>query len=237
MAEVTFTSNPQPAPACYPPDVNAMLRLVAEGGGLSGTIPDSAGGGVFVGSVPPSSSLTNKVWFRTDAAGRPIGVFMFYNGNWRLVYTGQLGEIKIYGGNPAGLFDGTGRGIVGNVYDGWALCNGQNGTYNLTDRFIVCGTWNAGWFSATEDGVTPLAAGGAGQTVIDPTNLPELHAEVYGDARCAGGTGATELTTSGVGVPSPYTVFSGNTAVGGSVPMTNCPPYIALGYIMFIGYQ
>src|SRR5258705_10100143 len=127
MANVTFSPNHQPAPACYPTDVNGFLDMLTTGGGLSGTIPDTAGGGVFVGSSPPSSALTNKVWYKTDAAGRPLGVYMFYNGNWRKVYTGAvIGEVRLYVGGYNGVFDGTGRGILGGDLDGWVIMNGQN---------------------------------------------------------------------------------------------------------------
>ena len=36
-------------------------------------------------------------------------------------------------GSTTGKFDGTGLGIVGTDYEGWALCNGNNGTIDLRD--------------------------------------------------------------------------------------------------------
>src|SRR5258707_2665742 len=132
MANVSFTPNHQPAPACYPSDVNGLLDMLTTGGGMSGTIPDTAGGGVFVGSSAPSSALTNKVWFKTDGAGRPLGVYMFYNGNWRKVYTGVVyGEIRLYVGGYNGGFYGTGRGIIYCDADWCARCNGCNRTARL----------------------------------------------------------------------------------------------------------
>jgi len=236
MAQVTLTSNPQPAPACYPSDVNAMLRLCAEGGGLSGTIPDTAGGGVFVGSSPPSSSLTNKVWFKTDGVGRPLGIFMFYNGNWRKVYTGVgYGEVRMYvgGGN---VFDGSGRGIVGGDFDGWALCNGNNGTPNLTDHFIVSGGFNGSAWVTSVDGVSSRTVGGTpGPHVISRSNLPQLNVEVFGDGTGDRTSGNGHFvsgsnTTLGVGIwPVLETVGSPNTAM----PL---PQFYAVGFMMFVGY-
>jgi hypothetical protein len=233
MANVTFTPNHQPAPACYPADANKLLDMLTTGGGLSGTIPDSAGGGIYVGSSPPSSSLTQKVWFKTDAAGRPLGVFMFYNGNWRRVYTGQLSEIKIFGGNTAGYFDGTGRGVIGGDYDGWALCNGNNGTYNLSDKFIVPGTWNGSqWVSA----VSGSNAAAGGSNTITPDNLPLLLTPTFG-VGAAGGAGAYGLGAENAQFLNYWHVHDRNGTPLSGYNFPFVPPYIALGYIMFIGYQ
>jgi hypothetical protein len=237
MAAVTFAANLQPAPACYPPDINALLTLIANQG-LSGTVPDNSGGGIYVGSVAPSSSLTQKVWFKIDAAGRPLGIFMFYNGNWRKIYTGAIGDIKVFSGSPSGLFDGTGRGIVSSQQDGWALCNGNNGTPNLVNRFIVGSTgWDGSGWPTTVDGVNRYT-GGVGTFVVGPTNLPQMIVQAF-----ATQTGQKVASGGGnqVGAPSDlavanWPVISSGAPVGGSVPINNCPPYYAMAYCAFIGY-
>jgi hypothetical protein len=240
MANVTLTSNPQPAPACYPSDVNAMLRLCAEGGGLSGTIPDTAGGGVFVGSSPPSSSLTNKVWYKTDGAGRPLGVFMFYNGNWRKVYTGvAIGEIRQYIGTN-GAFDGTGRGLVGGDLDGWAVCNGSNGTPNLMGRNLKGGYLGSqagqgdGWWSNSESGAWVQGGGSAGPHQIALTNLPPLIYEIFGKAGTAGNQSGYGLGGA-ADTPTSFSYVSGTQ----SSPNTPMPfeIYTVVAHIMFVGYQ
>jgi hypothetical protein len=237
MAAVTFVANLQPAPACYPPDVNALLTLIANQG-LSGTVPDNSGGGIYVGSVAPSSSLTQKVWFKIDAAGRPLGIYMFYNGNWRKVYMGAYGDVKMFAGSPSGRFDGTGRGVVGGDQDGWALCNGNNGTPNLANRFIVGSTGfdGAGWPTSV-DGVARYS-GGIGTFVIQPSNLPQMIVQAF--AYQHGPTGPAGQGNL-VGAPSDiavanWPVISGGAPVGGSVPMNNCPPYYSMAFCMFIGY-
>ena len=60
------------------------------------------------------------------------------------------GGVIMWSGSSAGNFDGTGKGLVGGTLEGWALCNGNNGTPNLIDRFIM-GTSEA----------VPAATGGA----------------------------------------------------------------------------
>jgi hypothetical protein len=244
MAAVTFIANHQPAPACYPSDVNGMLDLLATGA-LSGSIPDTAGGGVFVGSTPPSSSLTNKVWYKTDAAGRPLGVFMFYNGNWRRVYSGvALGEIRIFAGPFSLYFDGTGRGLVGGDVDGWALCNGQNGTLNiegdcpvpgLPGQFV--GQSTDGWFSNCE-GTGWHAAGGQRGLTISMNYLPPMvaHSHIRGYQE---GTGAGFAASTNDGTAPDYQLpvrdASGNAGLGQQLPSQHL--YVALGFIQFVGYQ
>jgi hypothetical protein len=240
MADVTFTANHQPAPACYPSDVNGMLDMLTTGGGLSGTIPDTAGGGVFVGSSPPPSALTNKVWFKTDAAGRPLGVFMFYNGNWRKVYTGVVyGEIRMYIGNFNGVFDGTGRGIIGADADGWVVCNGQNGTFNM-EGFFPCGAqWNGSAWVTSVDGTSRTTGGTRGPHMIDRTKLPLLHTIAYGSLVAAEGAGAYAAANLGqtpVGT-WPLLDAAGNPIDGVNQQPMPFPQFFAMALIMFVGYQ
>jgi hypothetical protein len=247
MAEVALTSNLQPAPACYPSDVNGMLRLCAEGGGLSGTIPDQAGGGIYVSSSPPASSLTNKVWYKIDGAGRPLGVFMFYNGNWRKVYTGVgLREIRQYYGTNA-VFDSSGRGLVGGDFDGWAVCNGNNGTPQLHGCNLKGGLMGAqvgqgdGRWSDMETPGTWVESGGTyGPRKINIQNLPELIYEIFGVANTKGSSSGY-----GLGVPTDIPINFGYVAGGSGGGTTQGSPntplawetYTVVAHIMFIGYQ
>lgn len=47
-----------------------------------------------------------------------------------------MGTIIMYAPNNTSEFDGTGLGIATNVL-GWAICNGQNSTPDLSGKFIV----------------------------------------------------------------------------------------------------
>jgi hypothetical protein len=222
-----------------------MLDLLTTGGGLSGQIPDQAGGGVFVGSSPPSSSLTNKVWYKTDAAGRPVGVFMFYNGNWRKVYTGVgIGHI-IMCAFYQGLFDGTGRGIIGGDWDGWAVCNGQNGTPNLEGYFPVGGANGDGFgFPGTwvtdADGIAWRPSGGQRTRIsLTMANLPVMvaHSHIlsaqFGNIGPAFGVSTNDPSSQDYQLP--VTDANGVHPSNAALPFQHL--YIALGFLMFLGYQ
>ena len=47
------------------------------------------------------------------------------------------GGVIMFHGETSGNFDGSGIGVAGTAYEGWAICNGQNGTPDLRGRFIV----------------------------------------------------------------------------------------------------
>ena len=252
MAQVTFGATLQPAPACYPPDINSMLNLIA-GGGLTGTVPDNAGGGIFVGSTQPSDSLTNKVWFKIDSVGRPLGIFMHYNGNWRKVYTGVgIGEIRMIYYSPS-EFDTSGRGVIGGNWDGWLLCNGQNGTPNLTDsRFPAGVTWNGQvWVAHVPVTSTDQSAGGQGRGghTITANNLPQLKVSLQTQGGVFGGSGGTHVVLPPYASPPPSTWDEYNITQGGAndtgpatplgSPLTHLPlpNFIARGFVIFFGYQ
>jgi hypothetical protein len=247
MANVTFVSNPQPAPACYPPDVNALLHILAEGGGLSGTVPDNSGGGIYVGTIPPASALTNKVWFQIDGAGRPLGIKMYYNGSWRKVYTGvTYGEIRMFW-YYSGQIDGTGRGNVGGDMDGWTLCNGQNGAPNLQAFTPVCGVQGetvgqaAGVWFTDADGLAWRNTGGQKARIqLQANNLPAMRVRtgIFGATGGPSGfnlsDGADGSGTAGYGTA---TVRDTNmNPVGGQAGLPYQNLYVALGFFMFVGY-
>lgn len=234
MAVVTFTYNPEPAPACYPADVNGLAQLLTQGGMLAGNVPDQAGGGIFVGSAPPSSSLTYKVWFKIDGAGRPLGPYQFYNGNWRKVYTGAIGDVKMYHGSGAN-FDGNGLGVVGSDVDGWAICNGNYGTPNMTDaRFPMGGAWNGSTWSASGQG----ARGGSNNIRIAASNLPVLHVGALAETKQVTPGGEVITTIAGFGDPQASKISDWPVEETQGSPNTalSLPQYNVFGFIMFIGY-
>jgi hypothetical protein len=220
--------------------------MLTTGGGISGTIPDTAGGGVYVGSSPPSSALTNKVWYKTDSGGRPLGVYMFYNGNWRKVYTGVAIGTIIMCWYYSGLFDGTGRGIIGRDYDGWAMCNGQNGTPNLQGFFPACGApgenvgQSAGTWYTDADGVAWRNNGGQKTRItLTMANLPAMvaHSHIGGYTTGAGTIGAALSTndTAQADYQLPVRDVNNQPGLSQALPFQNL--YIALGFLMFVGYQ
>jgi hypothetical protein len=237
MADVTFTAVTQPAPACYPPDVNALLTLIATLG-LRGTIPDNSGGGIFVGSSQPSSSLTNKVWLQVDAAGRPIGFKVFYNGNWRFVQNARYGDLRMSAISIGSDIDGNGLGVIGGLFDGWAFCDGRNGTPDLRNRFpVMCD--NGSTLTTNVDPTNPNSrVGGAPNHVIQRTNLPHMQTKTLqkGFSYANGATGGNELYQLGSETVFWPVVDSGGLPVGGQAPLDHVNPYYSFVFLMFVGY-
>ena len=129
------------------------------------------------------------------------------------------------------------NGTPANVPTGWALCNGANGTPNLTDKFIV-GAGSAYGYGAT---------GGT----KDATLVSHNHSGSTGGAgghshTYSKGGSSTAQMGSGVGSPGVNNGFtSTNTSsignhthsvsistTGSSATNKNLPPYFALCYIM-----
>ena len=135
------------------------------------------------------------------------------------------GNLKV-----TGTISGTGTVPIGaiimwsgtNVPDGWALCNGQGGTPDLRDRFIV------GAGSSYGVGST----GGANTVALSSSQIPS-HAHNY-SFRIAGLAGAVSekyhqfyYVNEGGGTGSRTT-----NAAGGGQAHENRPPYYALAFIM-----
>jgi len=109
-------------------------------------------------------------------------------------------------------------GSVANIPQGWALCDGTNGTPDLRDRFIV----GAG------GGYAVGATGGEAFHTLTVAEMP-AHSHSVDYANASGpfywdkGVGAWQNT--------------GNTgSTGGNQPHENRPPYYALCYIMKVPY-
>jgi len=102
---------------------------------------------------------------------------------------------------------------------GWALCNGQNGTPDLRNRFIV-GTGGQYGLGAT---------GGADTVTLSVEQIPpHVHSGVQNQHDCR------DLRASGKsGCWMAGPMFWRNTdSTGGGKPHENRPPYYALAYIM-----
>ena len=121
-------------------------------------------------------------------------------------------------------------GSTGSVPDGWALCNGSNGTPNLQDRFVV----GAG------SGYAVAATGGSANAVVVSHNHTLTGGAASGtfvtsvttlrEGRKSGSTFAVDsLTTNSASVS--YTQPTVNNE-GVSETNANLPPYYALAYIM-----
>ena len=151
-----------------------------------------------------------------------------------------------HGGSlPAGLIVMWG-GLIANIPSGWALCNGQNGTPDLRDRFIKGassepgGTGGAATHghaghtdhaalthsgaAVTDHAVTqPTAAGEAAHTHTYTQTVNHVHVQTVNSATTGGLSGYAPDTSSNTPAVSGYStqnptggVASGTTAAGAS---------------------
>jgi hypothetical protein len=183
------------------------------------------------GPDTPSADRRDRAWHRTDTQGRPLGTWFFYNGVW----------VKDWGGLPFGLisiiqnvslaaFDVTGRATAPD-WLGWCLCNGQNGTDDLRDRFIL------GAGSEFPQGVL----GGEKETVLTIEQIPShkhtTQAKVFLDRNTSPASSWERPNDQGQGGDATRQFASPITdSVGGGQAHTNMPPYLAKAYIQFLGY-
>ncbi len=140
-------------------------------------------------------------------------------------------------GVPAGVIVIWSGSIV-NIPDGWALCDGSNGTPDLRDRFIV-GAGSSYSVGATggsishTHGVGSYAVGNHTLTIAEmPAHTHTYYAVVNDESAKSwyesGGSWPNAKTTSSTGGNQPHNhPFTG---ISGSADSR--PPYYALAYIM-----
>lgn len=139
---------------------------------------------------------------------------------------------------PSGLIS-LWSGSIGSIPSGWVLCDGNNSTPNLTDRFIVGagGSYAVAGQGGSADSIVVSHTHTATSTsvVTDPGHVhtiayqSTLAGANYGSttAGCATGT-QTDSATTGISVATTTT----NASTGVSGTNANLPPYYALAYIM-----
>jgi len=140
-------------------------------------------------------------------------------------------------------------GAVAGIPEGWALCNGSNGTPDLSGRFIV------GYFAGDSDyGVIGNTGGQASVTLTQSqipqhnhtgtVTIPPHSHNLPGPVPSAGGAGTNQLSNANnVGhtaisqTSSSNSINAGFTTAnaGGGGSHENRPPYFTLAYIMYIG--
>lgn len=137
--------------------------------------------------LEPGPEHRDTLWVVLDSVGRPIALKYWYNGHWRRVYNGMVGEVRGYTGAPGlgpppALFNANGRGNIGLEYDGWHLCNGKDGVVDLSDKFVIGAHMNNlnshtgydhGWQTFV-DGDADLKTGGVKSQKIEMKHLPPL---------------------------------------------------------------
>jgi len=134
-------------------------------------------------------------------------------------------------------------GNTSNVPNGFALCDGNNGTPDLRNRFVV----GAG------DTYNPDSTGGSSSVTLSESQLPShthtasvtdpghVHTTSFDNKKYFPGGGSTSIGYGGAG-GYPADVFSmnsqstgisvSNSSTGSGASIENRPPYYALCYIM-----
>jgi hypothetical protein len=128
-------------------------------------------------------------------------------------------------------------GAIKTIPSGWNLCDGTNGTPNLSGRFIVgyCATANANYTALTKYGITPDNTigdtGGANGVELNINQIPpHTHNIPQGDSYT--GSGASGIVGRGGANLNTMETESAGGVSGGVLPFDNRPPYYVLAFIM-----
>ncbi len=116
-------------------------------------------------------------------------------------------------------------GAIANIPQGWFLCNGSNGTPNLTDRFVIHADADSG-------GSNNVGATGGAKTVTltsAQSGIP-AHTHTVQAGRTAGGSNNIEAGQNLLNDSNKTTLA--NVAANASSAHTNRDKYYALAYIM-----
>src|SRR5678815_1302584 len=141
-------ANPEVVTQFGNPDPDAAPLNITQLVALLNTLITSQIQGSYIPYViqhgEPGVNDRDKAWIYVDTQGRPVETRIWWeNGSaWRRVYNGMIGEVRMYNGNPGTDFDSDGLGNIGGNYDGWHLCNGKDGTPDLSDNFPIAAHMN-----------------------------------------------------------------------------------------------
>ena len=117
-------------------------------------------------------------------------------------------------------------GATSAIPSGWVLCDGQNSTPDLRNKFIVGANDSTG--DTSYPGVSVGATGGQADAIV-PNHT---HPTTFDGKKYFPGGGSTSVSFGGAG-GYPADVFSmSNPTNGETLTNKNLPPYYALAYIM-----
>jgi hypothetical protein len=202
----------------------------------------------------PGADDQDKVWFQLDSQGRPIAIKVHWNGTWRRIYNGMMNEIRGYNGNPGTDFDSTGWGNVGGEYDGWHLCNGNDGAPDYSDQFPVgahmnneghSGYVDNEWVSWIGDDAGKHVGGSKDVTLKDSNmvlpsgNIGTLKVGTYQIAGATLFTGETKWGQPSASDETKNTTVNIQSSIGTDTPdpINIIPPFVAFAWIIFLGYR
>ena len=195
-----------------------------------------------ISHYPVSSTLRKAVWTtatrptsglvdRLSGYNDTIGMDEYYDlaeEEWLPCVKSTILQAMIDAVVPAGVIT-LWSGAANAIPTGWKLCNGKNGTPNLTDKFVI-GAGNTYAVAAT---------GGAATVTLTTEQIPSHNhtlTGVNGSLSDNGNVGSSFVMDNNEGVygwqSGPYAAIS---SVGGGQSHDNIPPYYALCYIMRTG--
>ena len=149
-----------------------------------------------------------------------------------MAYFGDGSNLTGVSGIPTGLI-AMWSGATSAIPSGWELCDGNNGTPDLRNKFIVGANTSTG--DTTYPGVSVGATGGS-----KDATLPSHYHNFPGDDQLSGANGIAGWSNTHDGNynydATSNTVGGGKmwrtTTEGASATNANLPPYYALAYIM-----
>ena len=221
-----------------------------------------AGGKIYTyqaGSSTPLATYTdntgatanaNPIVLGTD--GRPSSeIWLTYGYNYKFVLKdandntiqtydnlyGIIGTQPATGATiPAGLI-AMWSGSIGSIPSGWYLCDGSNGTPNLTDRFIIgAGSTYAvngtGGVSSVTLTTNNLPAHTHTATVTDPGHTHSSNAQQQNSSnQLAGGGGFTTASATATINTATTGISVTNASTGSGTSFSILNPYYALAFI------
>ena len=159
-----------------------------------------------------------------------------------IVNGGELTVNGINPGVPVGVIS-IWSGDVSSIPAGWAVCDGSNGTPDLTGSFIV-GAGSSFGSAAANDGGQPYVKGTSGgkrEVALTISEMPKHYHEYFGDdqlevhATRVRDQSGYDASSSKSGNSAWFkTTTAGGNSTGGTDAHENLPPYYALYYIMKI---
>ena len=157
----------------------------------------------------------------TTAAGDILVFYEYASADWRLICRSNVPDSI-----PSGVIT-LWSGAISAIPTGWVICDGNNSTPNLTDRFVIHASSDSG---ATYDvGDTGGSVNTSAHTLATSEMPAHTHNLPFGDAN----NNAGSSTGSPQGLINSATPATTSTGGGGSHTHSNSiPPYYALAYIM-----
>lgn len=184
-------------------------------------------GGVVTLETPDSISFDNGYVRVSNPQLTDSAVSFSVTATWVNVTGAIFGEWELLGGGvPTGCIT-MWSGTVGDIPSGWSLCDGQNGTPDLCDRFII----GAGLTYAPNDSGGSAAAT-TGDTTLTKAQMP---AHVHRTTKGNGGVALSDYFSYTGSASNQGTSASGMYSEGGGEAhnhSVSLPPYYALAFII-----